>query len=58
MVKINISAASILGGFKTKFWAWLFIGVSITGKLVSLLTFLELGNFCRDYIIKFVYDKK
>ncbi|QIW22714.1 ZIP family metal transporter [Sulfolobus sp. S-194] len=40
MVKINISAASLLGGFKTKFWTWIFIGVAITYGLESLLTFL------------------
>jgi len=42
MVRVNITAASLLGGFGTRFWVWLFMGVALTYTLESILTFLGL----------------
>jgi hypothetical protein len=42
MVRVNITVASLLGGFGTRFWIWLFMGVALTYTLESILTFLGL----------------
>ncbi|WP_338598997.1 ZIP family metal transporter [Sulfolobus tengchongensis] len=45
MIRINITAASLLGGFKAKFWTWLFIGIATTYGLEILLDILGGATF-------------
>jgi len=45
MIRININAASLLGGFKARFWTWLFIGIATTYGLEVLLDILGGGTF-------------
>lgn len=45
MIRINIIAAALLGGFKVKFWTWLFIGIAVTYSLESMLTLLSGSSF-------------
>ena len=40
MVKINMVSAGLLGGFREKFWTWLFLGVALAYGLESLMTIL------------------
>ena len=37
MIRVNITAAGLLGGFRAKFWTWIFLGVALTYGLESLL---------------------
>lgn len=41
MIKINIVSASLLGGFKVRFWVWLFIGIAVTYSLEAVLDLLS-----------------
>ncbi|QGA55303.1 ZIP family metal transporter [Sulfolobus sp. E5-1-F] len=45
MIRININAASLLGGFKARFWTWLFIGIATTYGLEVLLDILGGATF-------------
>jgi len=42
MIRVNISAAGLLGGFRGKFWTWLFLGVALTFGLESVMTILSM----------------
>ncbi|AOL16381.1 ZIP family zinc transporter [Sulfolobus sp. A20] len=44
MIKVNITSASLLGGFRSKFWTWLFIGIAVTYSLESILTYLGMPS--------------
>ena len=41
MAKINMVSAGLLGGFREKFWTWLFLGVALAHGLESLMTVLS-----------------
>ncbi|MEM0174056.1 MAG: ZIP family metal transporter [Sulfolobaceae archaeon] len=42
MIRINIISAGLLGGFRAKFWTWLFLGIALTFGLESLMSILSM----------------